>query len=141
MKLLIFMLSYNAEQHIRSVFDDIPVSFRNNPFTELLLIDDASQDSTVAIALTHTAQIELTNVRVMKNARNQGYGGSQKVGYKGTVKFFLQKYHLFDDVRFHPEVVFENWTDESGPAAYEWISLLSASSLHFATKFRLSAES
>jgi glycosyltransferase involved in cell wall biosynthesis len=60
-----------------------------NPFTEILLIDDASQDSTVAIALMHTAQIGLTNVRVMKNARNQGYGGSQKVGYAGTDKFFL----------------------------------------------------
>jgi hypothetical protein len=34
--------------------------------------------------------------------------------------FFFQKYYLFYDVRFHPEVVFEDWTAESGAAAYEW---------------------
>ncbi|HEX4998730.1 MAG TPA: bifunctional glycosyltransferase/class I SAM-dependent methyltransferase [Terriglobia bacterium] len=269
MKVLIFILSYNAERHIRSVFDDIPDTYRNNPDVEILLIDDASKDATVDVARAHINQIGLTNARVMKNAHNQGYGGNQKVGYtyairqgfdvvvmlhgdnqytpkalpelltpfetdlqvgcvlgvrfgrrysplrggmplykyvgnrilttlqnrlagvqlsewhtgyraystralstlgfalntndfhfdteillqlvqnrikiveinvpthyggeichvngmryaknvmKGTFKFFLQKYHLFYDVRFHPEVVYENWAGEGGAGGYE----------------------
>src|SRR3989442_2034150 len=80
MKLLIFILSYNAERHIAGVFDDIPPSYRNSADTQILLIDDASEDRTVEVARAYVARAGLTNVRVFKNAINQGYGGNQKVG-------------------------------------------------------------
>jgi glycosyltransferase involved in cell wall biosynthesis len=86
LKLLVFILSYNAERHIESVFDDIPPLYRNSPDTQILLIDDASEDMTVEVARAYVARNGLTNVRVFKNAINQGYGGNQKVGYTYAIR-------------------------------------------------------
>ena len=86
MKLLIFILSYNAERHIESVLDDIPQLYRNNSDTQILLIDDASEDMTVEVARAYVERNGLTNVRLFKNAINQGYGGNQKVGYTYAIR-------------------------------------------------------
>jgi len=86
MKLLIFILSYNAEPHIQGVLEDIPPQYKNDARTEILLIDDASEDRTVEVARAYAARAGLTNVRVWKNAINQGYGGNQKVGYTYAIR-------------------------------------------------------
>jgi glycosyltransferase involved in cell wall biosynthesis len=86
MKLLIVILSYNAERHITNVLDDIPPVYRNSADTQILLIDDASQDGTVEVARAHVGRTGLRNVRVVRNATNQGYGGNQKVGYTYAIR-------------------------------------------------------
>ena len=86
MKLLIFILSYNAQRHITGVLEDIPAQHRNNADTEILIIDDASDDETVEVAREYAARVRLTNVRIFKNAVNQGYGGNQKVGYTYAIR-------------------------------------------------------
>ena len=58
----------------------------NTSDVEILLIDDASQDNTVDVARAYTARTGLTNVRVVRNARNQGYGGNRKVGYTYAIR-------------------------------------------------------
>ncbi len=68
------------------MFDDIPLSYRNSHDTQILLIDDASQDRTVEVARAYVARHNLTNVRVVRNAINQGYGGNQKVGYAYAIR-------------------------------------------------------
>ena len=45
-KLLIFIVAYNAETTIGSVLRRIPVTLRSDYDVEVLIIDDASQDST-----------------------------------------------------------------------------------------------
>jgi glycosyltransferase involved in cell wall biosynthesis len=86
MKLLIFVVAYNAAKHIAKVLDDIPDEYKNNPDVEILIIDDASKDETVHMAEAHAKAADLRNVRVLKNPRNQGYGGNQKVGYRYAVQ-------------------------------------------------------
>src|SRR5688572_10534877 len=86
MRVLIFILSYNAERHIEAVFADIPPGYLNCSSTEILLIDDASQDRTVEMARACVARMGLKNVRVVKNGMNQGYGGNQKVGYTYAIR-------------------------------------------------------
>jgi 2-polyprenyl-3-methyl-5-hydroxy-6-metoxy-1,4-benzoquinol methylase len=86
MKLLILILSYNAERHIAGVLGDIPPSHRSSADTQILLIDDASEDRTVEVARAYVARTGLTNVRVLKNSINQGHGGNQKVGYTYAIR-------------------------------------------------------
>src|SRR5262249_18966372 len=85
-RLLIFIVSYNAERHIEGLLDDIPPSYRNSENTEILLIDDASEDRTIEVAHSYIARAGLKNVRVLKNVVNQGYGGNQKVGYTYAIR-------------------------------------------------------
>jgi glycosyltransferase involved in cell wall biosynthesis len=86
MRLLIFILSYNAERHIESVFEDIPPRYKNNADTQILLIDDVSVDKTVEVARAWVTRTGLTNVRIFRNSINQGYGGNQKVGYTYAIR-------------------------------------------------------
>src|SRR5262245_7630868 len=86
MKLLIFIVSYNAEHHIEGVLEDIPAAYRNARETEILLIDDASEDNTVDVARAYVARLGLKNIRILRNSINQGYGGNQKVGYTYAIR-------------------------------------------------------
>src|SRR5258708_3730509 len=86
MKLLIFIVAYNAEKHIAKVFDDIPPDYKNSPDAEILIIDDASKDKTVEMAEARAKETSLRNIRILKNVRNQGYGGNQKVGYRYAIQ-------------------------------------------------------
>lgn len=86
MRHLIFILSYNAERHIESVLNDIPVQYKNSPNVEILIIDDASRDRTVEVARAYVKQHGVSNAKVLKNKVNQGYGGNQKVGYRYAVE-------------------------------------------------------
>jgi len=82
MKILIFILSYNAEKHIEKVLKDIPEVYINHKDVEVLLIDDASQDKTCELAKSFSAAHGISNIKVLRNRQNQGYGGNQKVGYR-----------------------------------------------------------
>lgn len=86
MRTLIFIVSYNAEEHIAKVLRDIPDEFKNSPETEILLIDDASSDKTVEEARLFGERNKIGNLKVFKNVTNQGYGGNQKLGYRYAVQ-------------------------------------------------------
>lgn len=86
MRTLIFILSYNAEKHIGNVLRDIPDEFKNSTDTEILLIDDASADKTVEVAKLYGEEHRIGNLKVFKNAANQGYGGNQKLGYRYAIQ-------------------------------------------------------
>lgn len=82
-KVLIFIVSYNAEAFIESVLDRIPQDVWHNPDydLEVLVIDDQSQDETFQRADAWRRRYPNTNVTVLYNPVNQGYGGNQKIGY------------------------------------------------------------
>jgi glycosyltransferase involved in cell wall biosynthesis len=81
MKILIFIVAYNAEKTIESVLKRIPESMSQYD-TEVLIIDDASRDKTWERAqeFKKTAQFPF-KLNVLVNPVNQGYGGNQKIGF------------------------------------------------------------
>ena len=46
------------------------------------MLDDASDDAGVEAALSWVASRDVTNVTVLRNGVNQGYGGNQKLGFR-----------------------------------------------------------
>jgi glycosyltransferase involved in cell wall biosynthesis len=86
MRLLILILTCNAERHIEQALEDIPSEFRNASDVQILLIDDASSDATIEVARAYATRTGLRNIRLLKNQINQGYGGNQKVGYTYAIR-------------------------------------------------------
>jgi glycosyltransferase involved in cell wall biosynthesis len=88
MKVLIFIVCYNAEHTIEPVLDRIPESvWENDDYqAEALIIDDQSPDSTFYRAYEYSKLHPNRRVTVLYNPRNQGYGGNQKIGYYYAMK-------------------------------------------------------
>jgi glycosyltransferase involved in cell wall biosynthesis len=85
-KLLIFIVAYNAEKTIQKVLTRIPQSLKQYE-TEVLIIDDASADQTFELAeqARRDGLIDYP-ITVFRNPVNQKYGGNQKIGYHFAVE-------------------------------------------------------
>jgi glycosyltransferase involved in cell wall biosynthesis len=81
LKVLIFVVAYNAEKTITSVIERIPQQLSQNFDISLLVIDDCSNDNTQIVAHNHLEKGFWCASLVLRNIENQGYGGNQKVGY------------------------------------------------------------
>lgn len=104
MRCLILIVSFNAEKHIGSVLSRIPC--RELPTeTEIVVLDDASTDQTVAVAVQASKSLPL-RVRILKNPENLGYGGNQKVGYQLALsEGFDAVVLLHGDGQYAPELL------------------------------------
>jgi glycosyltransferase involved in cell wall biosynthesis len=80
-KLLIFVVAYYAESTLAWVLERIPPSIFTEFDSEVLVVDDASEDRTFAIGQEYRRNHPEIRVTVLRNEYNQGYGGNQKVGY------------------------------------------------------------
>lgn len=70
-KLVVVLPAYNAEKTLAKTYAEIPFDIVD----EVVLVDDASRDETVALA-------EKLGIRhVVRHERNKGYGGNQKTCY------------------------------------------------------------
>ena len=87
-KVLVFIVSYNAESFIQKVLDRIPGEVWNNPEydTSILIIDDQSSDATFDRAVEYTRKYPHRDITTLHNPVNQGYGGNQKIGYHYALK-------------------------------------------------------
>lgn len=107
-RVLIFIVAYNASNHIRSVLDRLPREVFNNRDYHVLIIDDCSKDDTAKIAGSHASNSKYDNVTVMRNMVNMGYGGNQKIGYRYAIQngydFVIL---LHGDGQYAPELVLE----------------------------------
>jgi len=74
-KLIVIMPAYNAEKTIRKTYSEIPLEYVD----EVILVDDASEDSTSKIAR------EL-GIDTVIHTENTGYGGNQKTCYMEALK-------------------------------------------------------
>lgn len=74
-KIVVVMPAYNAEKTLRRTWDELP----HEVVDEVLLVDDASRDSTVQMAR------EL-GVRTFVHLQNKGYGANQKTCYREALK-------------------------------------------------------
>tara|TARA_B100000315_G_scaffold245321_1_gene271058 strand:- start:183 stop:1727 length:1545 start_codon:yes stop_codon:yes gene_type:complete len=81
-KLLIFIVAYKAERTIENVISRIPINLMNQFETEVLIIDDSSDDSTFDRSQNiKEKKIYPFRMTVLYNPINMGYGGNQKIGY------------------------------------------------------------
>ncbi len=72
-KIVVVMPAYNAARTLRQTYDEV---MAHGIVDEVILVDDASQDETTAIAR------ELERVHVEVHPMNRGYGGNQKTCYR-----------------------------------------------------------
>jgi glycosyltransferase involved in cell wall biosynthesis len=70
-RIFIVMPAYNAGKTLHRTLAEIPARYREH----LILVDDASQDDTVALA-------RAAGLTVFRHERNRGYGGNQKTCYR-----------------------------------------------------------
>lgn len=107
-KVLVFIVAYNAVATICNVFERLPENVINNPKFHILVIDDCSSDTTAAIATAHVRQRAYQNFTILRNNKNMGYGGNQKLGYRYAID---QGYDLVillhGDGQYAPELVLE----------------------------------
>jgi glycosyltransferase involved in cell wall biosynthesis len=85
-RVLIFIVAYNAEKTIQKVLTRIPAELKQYD-TEVLIIDDASADQTFEKAeqARRDGLIDYP-ITVFRNPVNQRYGGNQKIGYHFAVQ-------------------------------------------------------
>jgi len=91
-RLLVFIVAYYAEATLRRVLDRIPRGVFDEYETEVLVVDDASEDRTFEVGKAYRTEHVEVPLTVFRNRYNQGYGGNQKIGYAYALK------HGFDFV-------------------------------------------
>src|SRR3954469_11320865 len=82
----VLVVTYNAATTIHKVLKRIsPNVWRN--VTEVVIMDDASQDPTFELAVGIQSLVRSPKLKVLKNTKNLGYGGNQKAGYR----YFMER--------------------------------------------------
>lgn len=104
-KIGIFIIAYNAINHLEKTLDRIPRDLYGE-VAEVFVIDDCSKDNTYYAALGYKSQKGLDKLTVHRNEKNQGYGGNQKVGYQYAVDRGLDVVALVHgDGQYAPEAL------------------------------------
>jgi glycosyltransferase involved in cell wall biosynthesis len=94
-KVLVVMPAYNAEQTLERTFQDIPLDVVD----EVLLVDDASHDETVAVA-------HRLGIRCFLHERNMGYGRNQKTCYTEALKLGADiVVMVHPDYQYSPKII------------------------------------
>jgi glycosyltransferase involved in cell wall biosynthesis len=122
-RVLIFVPAYHAEATIAEVIRRIPVRLLNRYHVDVLVIDDASRDSTFARVHEESKRAGVPfNVRVLVNPVNQGYGGNQKIGYRYAVQNGYDLVALLHgDAQYAPECLpelLDSFQDEGLAAVF-----------------------
>jgi 2-polyprenyl-3-methyl-5-hydroxy-6-metoxy-1,4-benzoquinol methylase len=101
----ILIVAYNAASTLATVLRRIPPDVWAN-VEEVAVFDDASKDDTYELAVGCKVVSDLEKLVVIKNSKNLGYGGNQKLGHK----YFMEKGFdvvvlLHGDGQYAPEVL------------------------------------
>ena len=102
---LIFIVSYNHENFIEKVLERLPKSIFLDNY-EILIIDDASLDKTFEIAKKWSKKNKHIKIKILKNIKNLGYGGNQKIGMQYAIKYDYDNIILLHgDGQYAPEII------------------------------------
>jgi len=87
LRVLIFVISYNHELCLTKVLDRLPASLNDDPRIqcEVLVIDDGSPDRTFETGYEFLKEYSRFPVTLLKNPKNLGFGGNQKIGYQYAI--------------------------------------------------------
>jgi glycosyltransferase involved in cell wall biosynthesis len=101
----VLIVTYNAVTTLKRVLRRItPNVWRN--VHQVVVFDDASQDSTYELAVGIKTLASLPKLNVVKHRRNLGYGGNQKAGYRYFIdKGFDVVVLLHGDGQYAPEIL------------------------------------
>jgi glycosyltransferase involved in cell wall biosynthesis len=101
-KIGLLVVAYNAASTLAAVLDRIPGEFRPK-VAEVVVSDDASQDSTYLVGLGYS-QVSDLPITVIRQPENLGYGGNQKAGYRYAIDHGLDIVVLLHgDGQYAPE--------------------------------------
>jgi 2-polyprenyl-3-methyl-5-hydroxy-6-metoxy-1,4-benzoquinol methylase len=81
----IIVVAYNAVSTLAHVLDRIPAAFRSR-VEEVLVCDDASQDSTYLVGLGYKQVVTDLPLTILRHPQNLGYGGNQKAAYRLAIE-------------------------------------------------------
>jgi 2-polyprenyl-3-methyl-5-hydroxy-6-metoxy-1,4-benzoquinol methylase len=103
----ILVVAYNAVATLAKVLRRIPQNVWDR-VEEVAVFDDASHDDTFELGLGFKTITGLEHLTVIKNVKNLGYGGNQKLGYQ----YFMDKGFdivilLHGDGQYAPELLEE----------------------------------
>lgn len=104
-KIAIFIPTYNAGSTVPLVIDRIPEDIKKR-VKEIFVIDNASPDNTYLTIIGYKAKKNMSNLKIIRNERNLGYGGSQKKAFRYAIK---KRYDiivmLHGDAQYAPEKI------------------------------------
>lgn len=104
-KVAIYVPAYNAAATLPRVLDRIPLEIRDQVH-EILIVDNHSEDDTYLVAARYRDAKGVFNLQVVRNERNLGYGGSQKLAYRRAVDQSLAGIAmLHGDAQYAPEII------------------------------------
>ena len=113
MKHLIFIVAYNHENFITKVLKRLPSKIYDIDY-EILIIDDASKDKTFEIAKSWSNDNSKINLKILKNPKNLGYGGNQKIGMQYAIKNNFETIILLHgDGQYAPEIIIDFSTTDN----------------------------
>lgn len=85
-KILVFIPMYNCEKQISRVLEKIKnINEKQKFFSEILIVDNQSKDRSISVAKESCADCMIP-VKILKNKKNVGLGGSHKVAFKYAVE-------------------------------------------------------
>jgi glycosyltransferase involved in cell wall biosynthesis len=94
-KVIVVMPAYNAEKTLIKTYNEIPKDIVD----EIILVDDASKDSTVEIA-------RKLNIKTIIHESNNGYGANQKTCYTEALKLNPDIIiMLHPDYQYNPKLI------------------------------------
>jgi glycosyltransferase involved in cell wall biosynthesis len=94
-KIAVVLPAYNSAATLERTYQEIPLDLVD----EILLVDDASQDETVAIA-------KKLGIRTLVHKANRGYGANQKTCYTEALQLDAQIFvMLHPDYQYTPKLI------------------------------------
>ncbi len=105
MRIAIYIPAYNAATTIPTVLNRIPTDLKEQ-VEEIFVVDNASEDNTHLVAIGYGHVNGLHTLKVFRNERNLGYGGSQKWAYRYCIeRGFDAVVMLHGDAQYAPEKI------------------------------------
>lgn len=106
----VLIVAYNAVTTLATVLRRIPAEVWAN-VEEVVVFDDASKDDTYELAVGYKTITGLEKLTIIKNDKNMGYGGNQKLGYR----YFIERGFdivvlLHGDGQYAPEILAHLYT-------------------------------
>ena len=99
----VYIPAYNASLTLPRVLTRIPADLKNE-LAEILVVDNASSDDTHLVALQCKETQGIYNLKIFRNHKNEGYGGSQKIAYEHCIqKGYKGVAMLHGDAQYAPE--------------------------------------